>query len=239
MKLSEHLVRTVKSYKIEIHLPVTRQRKVARDAEFEIKHCKVEIPNPNDRERSITIYCVQALEIGKIPKGETRVSWVLLTSHKVTTLKKAKKILDWYGERWVVEDVHRIMKKQGMDIENSQIETPRSLMLLSVLCYSVAVKIMSLVLSRDGNEQLASNHFTEDEIKNLAILNERFTGRREKERNKHKPGTMGWAAWIIARCGDWTCHGHKPGPIIMSRGYRNFRGRHEEYCYYVGAEYLT
>ena len=233
MKLSEQLVRTIKSYIETIYLPVTRERKVARYAEFEIKYCQIKIPNPNDKEDILTLYCVQALEIGEIPKGEERVSWVLLTSHQVRTRKKALKILGWYSERWVVEDAHRIMKKQGMDIENSQIETPQSLMLLSILCYSVAVKIMAIVLSRDGNEQKASDHFTEDELKNLDILNERFSGRTEKQCNQHKSQTMGWAAWVIAKCGGWTCYGHKPGPIIMSRGYKEFQTLHKEYCYYV------
>ena len=221
--ISEKLIRLEKSYQHKILLPITRERKVARNAEFEIKFCKVKIGYDDDKETNLTMYCVQALEIGEVPEGDERVSWVLLTSHKITTLSKALEILKWYSWRWVVEDVHRLMKKQGMKIESSQCETPHSLSNLAVLSYATAINIMVLIKARDGGKQDAKHYFDKQELSHLKILSNKLAGSTEKQQNPHKICTMGWAAWVIARLGGWNCYGAKPGPAIMIRGYRSFK----------------
>lgn len=227
-KISERLVRLVESYKKIILLPVTRERKKEREAEFEIKFCQVQIL-AKDGETVIKMYCVQALEIGEVPAGEERVSWVLLTSHPVRTLKKALRILKWYSWRWIVEEIHRVMKKQGIAIESSQLETVRSLLNLSVICYATAVKIMLLVKARDGSEQDARHYFRKSELRLLEILNIKLSGKTEKQQNPHKKNTIGWVAWVIARLGSWHCYGKKPGPITMSNGYREFQSLYKGY----------
>ena len=42
----------------------------------------------------------------------------------------------------------------------------------------------------------------------------------EKQKNKNKPGTMKWAAWIVARLGGWKGYEsqHPPGPITFFKG---------------------
>jgi hypothetical protein len=221
-KISEKLASET-SFEKTIHLPVTRIRKRARDAKFDIKFCPVEIARSDDKTKSITMYCVQAMEIGPIPEGEERVSWIILTSHPVKTLKKAMRILDWYSWRWVIEDVHRVMKNKDIAIENSQLEPPNSLLTLSILCYATAVKVMLLVKARGGSNQKASDHFIKEEINLLTLMCKRFSGRTLKQQNQYEVHTMGWASWIIARIGGWTCYGHEPGPITMVNGYNEFQ----------------
>jgi IS4 transposase len=43
--------------------------------------------------------------------------------------------VDWYRQRWVIEQLYRILKKQGLNLESSQLEDAQSLMLLQPLVF--------------------------------------------------------------------------------------------------------
>jgi hypothetical protein len=170
---------------------------------LEVKYSQIEIQNVDKDEASIKLYCVVATEFGDIPQGEEPVSWVLLTSHKITTGKQVSQILYWYTWRWTIEKVHRAMKNKVLKIEESQIQRPSKLLKLSMLAFASAVRIMALVSSRDGNEQPASMFFTDSEIIFMLIAYLKLEGKTEKLKNRHTKRSMGWASWIMARLGGW------------------------------------
>ncbi|HEX2184661.1 MAG TPA: hypothetical protein VHN78_04045, partial [Chloroflexota bacterium] len=45
-----------------------------------------------------------------------------------------------------------------------------------------------------------------------------------KQRNPHAPGSLAWAAWIIARLGGWKGYARErpPGPITFLHGLHRF-----------------
>ena len=51
------------------------------------------------------------------------VCWHLLTTIPVTTLEEAMLIIQWYSWRWMIEEVFRILKKEGYNIETSELES--------------------------------------------------------------------------------------------------------------------
>jgi hypothetical protein len=185
--------------------------------------------NPNNEE-PLTIYCVSALETSTVPAGEQAISWVLLTTHPVNSLTAAIQILTWYTWRWIIEQIFRTMKNKGLRIEDSQIEDPKKLQILSILCVATAIKVMSLVESRDGKtKRAAADLFTKEELTLLLLICNKVQGKTEKQKNPHVKNSMAWVSWVIARLGGWNGYPSEspPGPIIMLRGLQKFELQYE------------
>lgn len=212
----------------EIELPAITGKRKARTATLAIKYAPIFLRN-NEGE-ALHIFCVFAVEISPVPKGETPISWVLLTTHVIDSLKKSIQILIWYTWRWIIEQVFRTMKNKGLKIEDSQIEDPKKLQILSILCFATAIKIMTLVESRDGkNNRNAGDLFTESELALFPLICRKIEGKTEKQKNPHVKNSMAWVAWIIARLGGWNGYPSEspPGPITMLRGLQKFELQHE------------
>jgi Transposase DDE domain len=231
--ISEHFSEIDKFFCKTVKLQRTRTRLKKRVAILEVKYSQIEIKNTEKDGESLKLYCVIAVETGNIPKGETPISWVLLTSHKITTDQQASQILDWYTWRWTIEEIHRAMKNKGLQIEDSQIQDPEKLLKLSMLIFASAVKIMALVCSRNGNEQLAETCFSESELIFIAIACLKLEGKTDKLKNRYTKGSMGWAAWVIARLGGWKGYNSEcpPGPITMRIGLERFQTMHEGWSF--------
>lgn len=215
----------------EIDLPAITGKRIARTAKLTIKFTELLLRSSNNDE-PIKIHCVVATEIsnGAVSTKENPISWVLLTTHKVNSLKSAIQILTWYTWRWIIEQVFRTMKNKGLKIEDSQIEDPKKLQILSILSVVTAIKIMSLVESRNGNNnRKAKELFNDNELILLFLICKKLEGATKKQKNSYIRNSLSWAAWIIARLGGW--NGYKsespPGPITMLRGIRNFELQYE------------
>jgi len=67
----------------------------------------------------ISLYAIEAKEVGK--DIESPIHWRLLTTKKVEDLPTALLCIEWYTCRWVIEEVFRILKKEGFNIEASEL----------------------------------------------------------------------------------------------------------------------
>jgi hypothetical protein len=227
-KISEllHNTRVIGTYEIE--LPAITGKRKARTATLAIKYAPISLRKSG--EGPINIFCVSAMEVSPVAEDEKPISWVLLTTHVVNSFESAKQILIWYTWRWIIEQIFRTMKNKGLKIEDSQIEGPKKLQILSILCVAAAIKVMSLVESRDGkNKRSATDFFTKDELALLFILCKKLMGKTEKQKNPYVKNSMAWASWIIARLGGWNGYASEspPGPIIMLRGLQKFELQYE------------
>ena len=63
-----------------------------------------------------TLTYVEVREVDKPARGKPLL-WCLLTTHTVTTLLEAQRMVDLYRRRWSIEQVFRLMKTDGFDIE--------------------------------------------------------------------------------------------------------------------------
>jgi hypothetical protein len=173
---------------------------------------------------------VRVVDVREIapPDGEPPIHWRLLTSHDVASVEQALRIVGWYQARWQVEQLFRTLKRQGLDIESSQVETAGGLMKLSLAALHSAAIV--LVQARDGTvPRPATDAFTADEIAALDALQPDLEGRTEKQRNPHPRHSLAWASWIIARLGGWKGYASKkpPGPITMHHGLQWFRSLYQ------------
>lgn len=228
-KISEHLHAIDIAGSYEIELPAITGRRQARVADLSVKYSSIKIHDKKSG-RTIELNCVFAIETSSVPSNESPISWVLLTTHDIKSLEDAKQILTWYTWRWIIEQVFRTMKKKGLKLEESQIETPEKLSVLAILCVAAAIKVMALVEARNGNtHRKASDFFSEQELALLLLICKKMEGMTKKQKNPHKKDSLAWVAWIIARSGGWNGYASEspPGPITMFRGLKKFENQYE------------
>jgi hypothetical protein len=208
-----------------------RAGRPTRDAELEMRFGEVTIKRPHRCDltlpQGVRLRVVEVSEPNP-PAGQEPLRWCLLTTHQVESSAEAWQIVDWYKLRWTIEQLFRTLKKQGLRLEDSQVEAAERLLKLTAIATHAAALIMQLVQARDGQRpQPASIAFTDDEIAALhAIEADQYAPRTEKQRNPHPKDTLAWAAWIIARLGGWDGYSSSkpPGPITFKHGLDYFHG---------------
>lgn len=168
---------------------------------------------------------LSVVEVKELPDSvvgnEAPIHWRLLTTHRVACLEDALRCVDWYRQRWNIEQLFRTLKKQGLNVESSQVETGEGLTKLACLAVQAAVRTLQLTLARDADSPArASDVFDPEEIEVLQRILPTLEGKTEKQKNPHRPGSLAQAAWVVARLGGWKGYASeaKPGPITMLRG---------------------
>jgi hypothetical protein len=203
--------------------------RAARKAKMVVRFGSVRIARPRRNvdpglPDSVVLYAVDVREIDA-PAGCEPIHWRLLSSAPVDTLEAAYELIARYRCRWNIEQLFRTMKRQGLGIEESQIETESVLRKVAIVALRAAVMCMQLVHARAGaDERAATAAFEVEDIDVLEAIAPTVDGRTERLRNPFAPRSLAWAAWIIARLGGW--HGARnakpPGPITMHRGLQCF-----------------
>jgi len=202
-----------------------------RTAVVELRYGEVEICRPRDEsDRSlpptVRLRLVEVREVDP-SEGVEPLHWRLLTTHAIIDPAGAWQIVGWYQLRWVIEQLFRVMKSQGLQLEDSQLASAERLVKLAAVATKAACVDIQLTQGRDGTDEMpASNVFTEPEIDTLAALGPTLEGSTERQQNHHPLASLAWAAWIIARLGGWNCYYKPPGPITFRRGMEQFYAVH-------------
>lgn len=207
-----------------------RADRPAREAKLSLRFGEATIKRPGnlregDLPKGVTLRWVEVVETAA-PEGVEPLHWLLLTTHAVNSVAEAWQIVTWYKQRWVIEQLFRVMKKQGLKIEDSQLQSAARLQKLVAIAAKAAVIVMQLVQARNGHDQQpASSVFTPNEIGTLAALEKRFKGKTRLQSNPHPNSSLAWAAWIIAKLGGWNGYASSkpPGPITFYNGLAYFR----------------
>jgi Transposase DDE domain len=210
-----------------ILLPARAQRP-ARLAHLELRFGAVELARPQAKSlrhlpESLPLTVVDVREVNTGP-GVEPLHWRLLTSHQVATADDAWRIVEWYKQRWIIEQFFRVLKTQGFRLEDSQIGTADRLLKLVAIAAKAAVITIQLLQARDGGEQPAHIAFNATEVAALTALNQQLEARSKRLKNPHPPHHLAWAAWIIGRLGGWDGYqsSKPPGPITFKNGLEYF-----------------
>ena len=91
---------------------------------------------------AVHAWAVEARET-QPPAGEEGVCWVLLTTLPLTTLAAAQRAVQYYTRRWVIEEVHLVLKS-GLRAEQLQCEDAGTLKNTLALFYVVAWRVVYL-----------------------------------------------------------------------------------------------
>jgi hypothetical protein len=204
-----------------------RSDRPARTAQLEVRAGAVTIPRPQGLPPStlpaqVTLTLIEVTE-PRPPAGTQPLVWRLLTSHAASDAGAVWQIVDWYRARWTIEQFFRILKQQGIRIEDSQLETADRLLKLAAIATRAAIVTLQLTQARDGQASLDSSLvFSSAELDTLQAVDKTYSSPRSARGNPYPLRSLSWAAWIVARLGGWD--GSKaptakpPGPITFKHG---------------------
>ena len=210
----------------EIFIEGNNKKRLKRKAIMEMRHCEVQICRPanianlEDYPENITVRVVQVREKPEsVPDGEKPVEWTLYTSHQIENENDVLKIVYWYTLRWIIEDMFRTVKSEGLNYEETELETGKALRKLLVMAFWTAIHILQLRQARDGHTlQKPTLIFSEAELECMQDLMVRFEGKTEKLKNPHPRDNLAWASWLIARLGGWKGYTtQRPAGVITLR----------------------
>lgn len=170
---------------------------------------------------SIALTLVEAVEEHP-PAGQAALHWRLLTSLAAQTEAEACEIVRLYRLRWRIEQTFRMLKSDGLRLEETQTGDPHRLFNLAALATAAAVRIIQLVDARDGSSRPASDVATAAQIAAAAVVGPTLEGKTVRQRNPHTAGSLAWMSWIVARLGGWNCYYKPPGPKTMRDGWQRF-----------------
>ena len=171
----------------------------------------------------VELWAVEVLEINGPEVGS--ILWRILTTHEVSSYQMAVDIINKYKQRWHIEQLFRLLKKKGFQIESTELETGWAIRKLTIMILNAALRVMQLRLAHNNEEsQPLKQVFDQQQIECLQAANQTLQGNTQKMKNNNDPQKLSWAAWIIARLGGWKPYDRTrpPGPIILKRGLDQF-----------------
>ena len=207
----------------QIHVVPRRPGDPGRDAEIELRGGTVALRRPRHgrREKNVSTVTVTLVEAEERcpPPGVEPLHWRLLTTLPGGEAVTAAEVVRLYRLRWRIEQCFRMLKSDGMRLEDAQTVEPHRLFNLATLAMNAAVRIVQLVDARDGSPRPAGDVADPLEIAAALALCQRLEGKTHRQQNPHPPESLSWLSWIVARLGGWNCYYKPPGPKTMRRGW--------------------
>ncbi|MDO5974834.1 IS4 family transposase, partial [Flavivirga jejuensis] len=183
-----------------IELPTdSRKNQYKRQAEIALRFKACEIKCPNNLKNkgyppTISLTCISVKETSQASRA---INWKLLTTHKIENYEEALLMVEWYGARWYIEQLFRILKKQGFGIEETELENGWAIRKLVIMQMTALLKILQMNIAYADTEggQPIEEVFDKEQIEVLEMMNIKLQGKSIKLQNHHKPQRTKWAAW--------------------------------------------
>jgi hypothetical protein len=211
--------------RFKAEIPAAPGRK-ARVAELAVRFSRMVMCRPQHRRdlpATLTLSMVDVRETSK-PEDGKPIHWRLLTTHEVTGLAQACRIIELYRLRWTIEVFFHTLKTAGFDIEQADIANPQVMIKFVTAAAVAAVTVMQLVKARDGTtDQALTEAFAPTDQFLLEAISTQLEGKTARQKNPHPKGSLAFAAWVMGRLGGWTSYYGKPGPQVMRRGLDDFQ----------------
>lgn len=206
-----------------------RKGQQKRTADMEVRFTAVELKKSSrtapGAAPAVQLWCVEALE--KAASAGRGICWRLLTTLPVTTLAEALMIIEWYSYRWMIEEVFRLLKKEGFNVEASELGFGSSVRKLSLLILDAILKIFQMRIAYETDEEgalPAGVCFDKTEVTFLELQCKRLEGKTAKQKNHYPAKSLRYATWVIARMGGWKGYAseRKPGLTTLWIGLEKF-----------------
>jgi hypothetical protein len=224
--LFSHIDSLPEAGRLNVDIPAAPGRK-ARSSELVVRFSSVTLRRPlhggSDLPETVKLTMVDIRETST-PEGGKPIHWRLLTTHAVTTIAEARRIVELYRMRWVVEEYFHTQKTGGFDIEAADISDPEVMIRFAAAVAVAAVSVMQLVKAREGTtSQNLLEAFEPADQPIIEAVSAKLEGKTERQKNAHPKGSLAFAAWVIARLGGWDGYYGKPGPKTMRLGLEAFQ----------------
>ena len=227
-KLFEHLAQQPVQGSYVIDLEGDRRKGIQkRRAILEVRFSKVSFQRnqytDKDIAQSVALYAIEAKEI--TPGIDNPIHWRLLTTWPVECLQSALLCINWYSYRWMIEEVFRILKKEGFDIEASELSQGKAVRKLCLLMMETIIRLFVMQVAYKSAEELpASCCFSVEEQACMDLHIPQLEGRTQKLKNPYKPSDLKRYIWVIARLGGWKGYlsERRPGITTFWIGLKKF-----------------
>jgi hypothetical protein len=182
-----------------------REKRKKRNAAIEIRFKEIEIHKTDVTSKgvasSVNLYLIEAKEVGY--NGSDPICWRLLTTIPVANVQIAKMCIEWYSWRWTIEEVFKILKKEGYNVEASELEYASSVRKMCLMIMEVIIKLflMRFAYAEPEVELSAGTCFTEEEQVFLEHQITQLEGKTEKQKNPYKGKDLKRYVWAIGRLG--------------------------------------
>ena len=182
----------------EVELSATPGR-AARKATLSLRFGEVTILRPDGKDmkhlpKTVTLRLVEAVERTPRPGSSRPLAAVDDARGRRSGDGLANRRL--VSARWIIEQLFRLMKSDGLRLEDSQLETADALTKLTAIAAKAACVILQLVQARDGSAEPASIAFSKPEIAVLDQLNGEIEGKTALQNNR-TPGTA-WHGPVVS-----------------------------------------
>ena len=215
------------TYAVTVAAPAATTTHPTRTATLGVRWAPVRLRRPaylpaTEAPAELAVWAVSVTE-DTPPAGQAPLSWQLLTTHPVETVEQARQIVGYYARRWWIEQLFRVLKQQGLRVEDTQLADGEAIVRLVALALPAALAVMQLVLSR--HSPAPQTLLDADRLSCLRQLAPTLSGRTEKQRNPHPPDSQAWVSWLIARLGGWSglVSQRPPGVITLKNGWEYFQ----------------
>jgi hypothetical protein len=209
------------------HLWIDPKGKPGRLAHIEVRFRAISMPAPYRYKGSPRpLYAIEAREVES--EAAEPVCWRLNTNWPVHDYETALQLIHWYSCRWIIEEVFRLLKKDGFNIEASELETGWGIRKLSVMMLEAIVQVLQMQIAYglpEGSEQPGIEvAYTPQEQECLQRLNEKMEGKTLKQKNPYNSTKLIWAVWVLARLGGWKGYAsqRRPGMATLLSGITKF-----------------
>jgi hypothetical protein len=227
-RLFEHLSSQPLQGTYQIKLEGDKRRNIqSRTATLEVRFSRVTIGKHQYSSRElpdqVSLYAIEAREAGK--QIDSPVHWRLLTTKKVEDLQTALLCIEWYTCRWIIEEVFRILKKEGFDIEASELSQGKAIRKLCLLMLETIVKLFIMQIAyATAAETEPGSCFSNEEVECLEWQITQLEGKTDKQKNPYTSSDLKRYIWAIARLGGWKGYlsERKPGITTFWMGLQKF-----------------
>ena len=139
----------------------------------------------------------------------------------------AKACIEWYSWRWMIEEVFKLLKKEGFNIEASELEYAGSVRKMCLLIMETIIKLFLMRMAYEEPEMKleADVCFNTEEQELMEHQIKRLEGKTEKQKNPFKQKDLKRYVWVIARLGGWKGYESKrhPGLTTLLTGLKYFK----------------
>lgn len=227
-KLFEHLAQQPQQGSYLLELAGDKRRKTTkRTASVSVRFSPVCLSRNQVTAKTVadtvTLYAIEARELSS--ETAPPIHWRLLTTWPVRTLADALQCLEWYSCRWLLEEVFRIVKKEGFDIEASELTQGKAVRKLCLLILETIIKLFIMQSAYDSEQELpAGCCFSEEEQACMELQMPQLEGKTQKLKNPYAPSALKRCIWVIARLGGWKGYQseRRPGITTFWLGLKRF-----------------
>jgi len=202
----------VGSYRLDIP---ERPDRPAREAMLSVRiaRLKIVLQVGSGRTETVPVSVVSAHE--ETNSSHDRLRWVLLTTAAIYDFAAARRVIEGYTTRWLIEDLHRAWKRGWTNVEKTQLRRRNSLCKWATLHLALASRALRLArLARTEPTKPAAEAFSRLELDAILLM--------KKGTTPYSVGatpTLKEAVLLLAEIGGYDRYSPKPpGPTVIGRG---------------------